>query len=823
MGRVQPDRIPATQESTAAIRRGVRIEAEPVAMPAVSILTAPAGDPVMPINRRHLLRAGILSGVAAGGGLGLLYARYRLDDGDARRKFGAGPDEPVLNAWLRIGTDGRIVCGVHRAEMGQGVTTSLPMLLAEELDADWRHVRYEFTPVDKDYFNFGILLRGEPLGPVEGRFWARTATGLIRAAFHQLGMGLTISSSSTVDAWDTLRRAGAEARAMLVAAAADRWSVPAARLTTAASVVTDPVTGRTATYGELAEAAAVRRPPGNVALKSPASFRLLGRSLPRLDVPAKVTGEARFAIDTVLPGMLFGVVRHAPRVGGRIGRVDDRAARATPGVIDVLRLGDRAVAVLAGDTWTARRGAAGLALEPHADDRVQPDTAVTTAAYRQALDAPGASVFLDHDDLPAALGPAPLVATYELPFLAHACLEPMNCTAHFEPGAIPRLTVWAPTQAASIARDEAAKAAGLPPAQVEIRTTLMGGGFGRRAEMDFVVEAAQAAVAMPGRPVKLTWTREEDIRHDMYRPAATGRVRGALDARGRLAALDYRLVSESVVASNFGRTPTARGGEAAKDRSALGGALGHLYTVPVSRMAYVPREDGIPTGFWRSVSHSINPFLLESFMDELASLAGTDPVAFRLAHLAGQPGAQAVLRAAARLGGWDQPLPAVPGARYGRGVAFTTSHGTLVAHVIQVRVADGGALRVERVACAVDCGTLIHPDAVEAQVTGSILDGLNAALQGRITLRDGAVEQGNFDDYPWLRLAQVPEIRVELLPSGGRPGGVGEPALPGVAPALANAIFAATGMRIRSLPVGWRVGAATAASRTRRPDGSVFI
>ncbi len=337
----------------------------------------------MPINRRHLLRAGILSGVAAGGGLGLLYARYRLDDGDARRKFGAGPDEPVLNAWLRIGTDGRIVCGVHRAEMGQGVTTSLPMLLAEELDADWRHVRYEFTPVDKDYFNFGILLRGEPLGPVEGRFWARTATGLIRAAFHQLGMGLTISSSSTVDAWDTLRRAGAEARAMLVAAAADRWSVPAARLTTAASVVTDPVTGRTATYGELAEAAAVRRPPGNVALKSPASFRLLGRSLPRLDVPAKVTGEARFAIDTVLPGMLFGVVSHAPRVGGRIGRVDDRAARATPGVIDVLRLGDRAVAVLAGDTWTARRGAAGLALEPHADDRVQPDTAVTTAAYRQ--------------------------------------------------------------------------------------------------------------------------------------------------------------------------------------------------------------------------------------------------------------------------------------------------------------------------------------------------------------------------------------------------------------------------------------------------------
>jgi isoquinoline 1-oxidoreductase beta subunit len=337
---------------------------------------------------------------------------------------------------------------------------------------------------------------------------------------------------------------------------------------------------------------------------------------------------------------------------------------------------------------------------------------------------------------------------------------------------------------------------------VAIRSTLMGGGFGRRAEMDFVIEAAHAAMAVPGRPVKLTWSREEDLRHDMYRPAATGRVRGALGSDGRITALDYTLVSESVVASNYRRTPSARGGDAAKDKSALGGAFSPRYALPIVRMAYVPRDDGIPTGFWRSVSNSINPFLLESFMDELAATAGIDPVEFRLRHLEGLPAEQAVLRAAARLGRWGEPLPGVPGRRFGRGVAFFESHDSLVGQVVEVSVADDGALRVERVTCVVDCRTVIHPGAVEAQITGGILDALNVALQGRITVRNGAVEQGNFNDYPWQRLADIPEIVVELLPQGGRPGGVGEPGVPGIAPALANAIFAATGRRLRTLPFG---------------------
>ncbi|MEQ1802761.1 MAG: molybdopterin cofactor-binding domain-containing protein [Gammaproteobacteria bacterium] len=773
----------------------------------------------MALTRRQLIGTGVLSGLAVGGGFGLVYARRLLDDGDAVAGFAAGgrPGETALNAWLRIGEDGRIVCGVHRAEMGQGVTTSLPMLLAEELDADWRQVSYEFTPVDKDYFNFGILLRGEPLGPTEGRFWARTGTGLIREAFHQLGMSLTISSSSTIDAWDTLRQAGAEARGLLVTAAAARWSVPAGRLVTAESVVSDPETGRTATYGELAADAARQRPTGKPVLKQAGDFRLLGRSLPRLDVPAKVAGTARFSIDTMLPGMLFGAVRHSPRVGGRIGVVDARVARAIPGVVDVVTLGDRAVAVLAGDTWTAQRAAAALVIEPVAADPVQPDSADLQRSYRESLETSGTSVFRDDEGVPAALAAGGVTAIYELPFLAHACMEPMNCTALYEPRlADARLTVWAPTQAPSIARDEAAKAAGLLPEQVEIRSTLMGGGFGRRAEMDFVIEAARAAKAVPGRPVKLTWSRQEDLRHDMYRPAATGRVRGALGAGGRIAALDYTLVSESVVASNFRRTPTARGGEAAKDKSALGGAFSPRYALPLARMAYVPREDGIPVGFWRSVSNSINPFLLESFVDELAFSANVDPVEFRLLHLTGLPAEQAVLRAAARLGRWDQPLPQAPGRRFGRGVAFIESHDSLVALVVEVSVADDGALRVERIACVVDCRTVVHPDSVEAQITGGILDGLNAALQGRITIRDGAVEQGNFNDYPWLRLADIPEIVVELLPQGGRPGGVGEPGVPAVAPALVNAIFAATGQRIRSLPVGATVGAPSGATPAGR-------
>lgn len=744
----------------------------------------------MAMSRRRI----IVAGLAIAGGLGVIVATRRLDDGDAKVKFGAGhPDEVALNGWIRIAPDGFTTFGIHRAEMGQGVTTALSMLLADDLDADWRRVGYEFTPLDKDYFNFGILAEGQPFGETEGRPLARTGTDLARAAFRQFGLSVTIASSSTIDAWDTLRQASAEARARLLAAGGVRFSAPAGRLVARDGIVTDPVTGQQADFGQLAADAARMVSAGRVPPKDPAAFRLVGTSPPRLDIPAKVTGATVYAIDQRQPGMLFGTVRHAPRTGGRIAAADTAAAAALPGVERVVPILDRGIAVLARDTWTAFRAAELIGLEPGPGDQAH-DTADLEASYAAALADPGAVVFRSEGDL--ATGPAgatAVAADYALPFLAHACLEPMNCAARFADG---RLTLWAPTQAPTLARDEAAKYTGLDPSLVDVHMQPIGGGFGRRAECDFVIEAALAAMAVPGRMVQLTWTRADDLRHDTYRPMAVGRVRGAVAPDGRIASLDYTLVSESVVASNHRRTPSPRGGDAAKDRSTLSGAIDHRYAIPRQRFAYVPRDDGIPVGFWRSVSGSINPFLLESFIDELGAAAGADPVDFRRRHLAGQDRYLAVLDAVVRLAGWGAPV--VPGG--GRGIAVGENHQSVVALVAEVAPLADGRLHTRRLTCVVDCRFAVHPDAARAQVVGAILDGYNVALQGRITLAAGAVAEANFDSYPWLRLADAPEVVVELLTPGGRPAGVGEVGVTVVAPALANAIFAATGRRPRSLP-----------------------
>ncbi|MBL8225235.1 MAG: xanthine dehydrogenase family protein molybdopterin-binding subunit [Chromatiales bacterium] len=745
----------------------------------------------MALSRRKV----IVAGLAVAGGLGIVVGTRRLDDGDAVEKFAAGhPDEVALNAWIRVAADGWVTFGIHRAEMGQGVTTSLAMLLAEELDADWSRVRYEFTPVDNDYFNFGILAGGRPFGETEGRPLAKAGTALVREAFHQFGLSVTIASSSTVDAWDTLRAAAAEARARLLSAAGVRFSAPAGRLQVAAGVVSDPVTGQQAGFGELAADAVRMVSAGRVPPKAPESFRLLGTSPPRLDIPARVTGAAVYAIDQRQPGMLFGTVCHAPRAGGRIGAADTAAAAALPGVERVVPILDRGIAVLANDTWTAFRAAALVRVEPAEGDQSL-STPALEQAYRRALDEPGAVVFRSEGDAAAIpAGATTVTADYALPFLAHACMEPMNCAALFADG---RLTLWAPTQAPTLARDEAAKYTGLDPALVDVRMQPIGGGFGRRADCDFVVEAAVAAMAVPGRMVQLTWSRADDIRHDMLRPMAVGRVRGAVDGEGRIASLDYTLVSESCVASNNRRTPSPRGGEAAKDRSTLSGAIDHPYAIPVQRFAYVPRDDGMPTGFWRSVSGSINPFLLESFVDELAAAAGADPVEFRRRHLEGQSRHLTVLDAVTRLAGWGTPT----GPGVGRGIAIGENHESVAALVVEVGPGPDGRLRARRISCAVDCRFAVHPDAARAQIVGGILDGYSAALQGRVTLADGAIVEGNFDTYPWIRMADVPEVQVELLTPGGRPAGIGEVGVPLVAPALTNAIFAATGQRVRELPL----------------------
>jgi len=757
----------------------------------------------------------ILTGAALGGGLVLGYGFTALDDGDVVRKFGDAGDKAAtpLNAWLKISADGKIICGIHRAEMGQSIVTTLAMLLAEELDADWQDVDFEFTPVDRDYFNFGMLLRGQPLGDPSASWAAATGTWAIRQFFRANGMSMTIASSSTVDAWDTLRPAGASARYMLLAAAARIWKTDVDMLTTEKSYVINSATNERLSYGELAEQAAKETPPSSITLKDHREYNLVGRNPPRLDTPAKVTGTATFGMDVQLPNMLFATVVHSPIAGTRVQSYDSNGAEDLPGVEAVVEAGAegaiRAVAVVAENSWQALKAAKQISVTPAVPTtpvdsgelareyeellRQNPTVVFTdTAADAAGLEKEDESAFVTAID---ASGNTTLTGEYSVPFLTHLCMEPMNCTAYYvNDGDDARLEIWAPTQANSVARDIAAKMSGLSKDKVTLHTTFMGGGFGRRADMDFIEQAVSAAMQVPGRPIKLFWSREQDVRHDTFRPASRARVTGAVDGNGKLQALRYHLVGQSVVASYETRTPTPRGGDGPSDTSVVTAVNPPVYPVTQLRVAFTPTDLHVPAGYWRSVSQSWNSFYIESFIDELALSANLDPLAFRRQALQEKPRHLNTLNAVAAM---------VDGSSAdGVGYAVTESHNTVVAHAVEVTAPGGTFENVLRVACAVDCGPVVHPDNVEAQIAGSIVDGLSAALYGQIDIRDGQVAQENFDTYRRMRLADCPTIDVELLNSDEpRPGGVGEPSLPGTAPALANAIFAATGERIRSLPI----------------------
>ncbi len=614
----------------------------------------------MKISRRGLL----VTGIATGGGLGLWYASRQLDDGDATAKFAAAtPERTGLNAFIKIAPDGQVICAVHRAEMGQGVTTALPMLIAEELDADWSLVSYEFAPVDRDYFNFGIMERGRPLGPIEDSTGAAIGTALFRRLFHAIGMSMTISSASVIDAWDSLRPAGAAARVMLMQAAAQRWGVPVDQLSTRSGQVLNPATGDSLGYGELAEAAAKLSAPREPALKDPADWQLAGRSLPRLDIADKVSGTATFALDTRLPGLRYAAIVHSPIAGGVISRFETAAAEKMPGVEKVVAAGKQAVAVIAGNSWQAREAARKIVLETAAGSGADNTNSATLySEYRAELDRAEAPVFREDGDALAALTSDDVIeAEYRLPYLAHMCMEPMNCTALVTED---RVVVWAPTQANSIARDVAAATAGVSPEQVTVHTTLMGGGFGRRAEMDFVEQAVAAAMSMPGTPVQASWSREEDVRHDMYRPAALARLRARLTAGGQIDALDYRLVSQSVVASYFQRTPTPRGGDAEGDGSSVSGASNLIYAVPRLRVSAIPVDPGVPVGYWRSTGTSCNGFIVEAFMDELAATAGTRSAGVSPATSARKQPAAPGTGTGGRPGRLGSPAGTRPGARH---------------------------------------------------------------------------------------------------------------------------------------------------------------
>jgi isoquinoline 1-oxidoreductase beta subunit len=583
---------------------------------------------------------------------------------------------------------------------------------------------------------------------------------------------------------------------MLIAAAAKNWGIPKKMLKTENGWVIDATGSRSASYGDLAEAAARQRPPSNPPLKNPKHYRIVGTNIPRLDIPAKVDGSAIFGTDVMLPNMLFASIKHAPLFGTKIESYNPDSILTRPGIEKVLRIGDDAIAVVARNTWQAMEAAGDLDVK-FTDCPSDPvDSTTLFEAYKQAIDDPNPSVFRDDGDVIGALTTAntQIEAVYELPFLPHLCMEPMNCTALVTDA---NVEVWGPTQTNTLAHKVAAETAGIKPDRVRVHSTLIGGGFGRRAETDFIRQAVTIAKAVPGRPVKLTWSREEDIQHDAYRPAAVCRMRGGLDEKGNLVSLTSSLVTQSVVASFNLRTPTARGGNAKKDRSVVSGISNMIYPVPNMRVTYVPWTSDVPAGYWRSVAQSYSCFFVESFIDELAHTVNTDPLEFRRRLLRQHPRHLAVLDQAALLAGWKSAMEAVRG----QGIVITDNHETIIAEIVEVDLHHDGKLSVEKVVCVVDCRQVIHPDTVIAQMEGAILDGLSAALYGQVTLTQGRVDQSNFSDCRFLTLAEAPKVEVFLLPQGGRPGGVGEPGLPPVAPALTNALFTATGRRVRSLPI----------------------
>jgi isoquinoline 1-oxidoreductase beta subunit len=699
---------------------------------------------------------------SAGGGL-LLGCRVG-DRLQGKSSAGAVASEPPVfapNAFVRIGRDGRVTMIVGQVEMGQGMYTSMPMLIAEELEVPLDHVRVEHAPPnDKLYAN--------PL----------------------VGFQMTGASSSVKMLYEPLRKAGATARTMLVAAAAQRWKVNPASCQAAKGIVTHPPTGKKLSYGELADAAAKVPVPAEVTLKDPKNFTLIGTPAKRLDSPEKVNGTAMYSIDVRLPGLKFATLAESPVLGGKVASLDDSKAKAIPGVRQIVNLGDL-VAVVGDHMWAAKQGLAALAIRW--DDG--PNGKVSTEDVVKGLDAasrkPG--VVARKQNLPFSGRPGGvrrIEAIYSAPFLAHATMEPVNCTVHVRKDGC---EVWTGSQVLSRVQGTAAKVTGLPMEKVVVHNHLLGGGFGRRLEVDFETKAVRIAKEVQG-PVKVVWTREEDIQHDVYRPYYYDRISAQLDPRGKPVAWNHRLVGPSILAR--WAPPAFKDG---LDGDAIDGADTLLYDIPSIRVEYVCHEEPVlNTGFWRGVGPTHNIFVVESFVDELAAVAKQDPVEYRRALLSKSPRALAVLDLAAKAGDWGKPLP--PG--YGRGVSLLYSAwDSYLAEVAEVEVSKSGEVRVHRVVCAVDCGTVVNPDTVKAQIEGGIVFGISGALWGEITLKNGRVEQSNFNNYRVLRINETPAIEVHLVRNGEKPGGIGEPGTAVTAPALANAVFAATGKRIRKLPL----------------------
>ncbi|MGC2965905.1 molybdopterin cofactor-binding domain-containing protein [Paraburkholderia aspalathi] len=719
-------------------------------------------DAVRPSRRTFLKAAGAFA--AVGLTIGFEWA------GTGRRALAATmPDATFApNAFLRVAPDNSVTVIAKHVEMGQGAYTGIATIVAEELDANWQDVRVESAPADaKRYANLAF-------GTIQG----------------------TGGSSAMANSWMQLREAGAKARAMLVSAAAAQWQVPASELTTLDGSVHHVTTNRTATYGSLASAAARLPVPDTVTLKSPKDFRLIGHQLPRVDVPPKTNGTAQFTLDVTFPGMLVALLQRPPLFGATVKSFDASAAKAVPGVVSVVQV-PGGVAVVAKGFWAAKQGRDALKVDWDDSKAEKRSSDAIMAEYRQLAEQPGMSARKDGDATKALAGAVKKIsASYAFPYLAHAPMEPLD--------AVVKLTadsceIWAGDQFQTVDQANAAHTAGLDPQQVKIHTLYAGGSFGRRAntQSDYIVEAVSIAKALGanGTPVKLQWTREDDIHGGLYRPMYFHKLDAGLSADGKLVGWRHRIVGQSILAGTPFASVMVKNGI---DGTSVEGAANVAYAIPNVSVELTTTQTGVPVLWWRVVGSSHTAFAVEAFMDEAAHAARKDPFVFRRDLLAHEPRMRGVLELAAQKAGWDPAKP-LPKGR-GRGIAVAEAFKTFVAQVAEVSVDKDGNVKVERVVCAVDCGTPINPDVIAAQMEGGIGFGLGAALHSAITLKDGKVEQNNFDGYQVLRFAEMPKVEVHIVQSGEAPTGVGEPGVAPVGPAVANAIFAATGRRIHSLP-----------------------
>jgi isoquinoline 1-oxidoreductase beta subunit len=700
------------------------------------------------LNRRTFLK------VTAGGGA-LLISGYIPGLREQSTSEAAGTFEP--NIWLKIASDDTVTIVLTQLEMGQGVMTSMPMLVAEELDIDFNKIKTEWAPADPKYGNpnFG-------------------------------GAQLTAGSNSVRGMWKILREAGASARMMLVTAAAQTWSVADNTCSTEKGEVVHKPSGRRAKYGTLVDKAAKLPVPKTVSLKSPKDFRLLGQNTARLDIPEKVNGKAVFGLDVKRPDMLTARVVRCPVFGGKVDSFNADKAKAVPGVRNVVKISS-GIAVVADNYWAASKGAQALEVKWNEGPLANLSSAEIMKKYSTLAEQPGKIARNDGDAQAAVKGNShSFERVFEVPFLAHACMEPMNCTADVRAD---RCDVWVPTQGQTASHEAAVAASGLPSKAVNVHTTYLGGGFGRRGEADFVTDAVETSKAV-GKPVKVVWTREDDIQHDYYRPITYVRMWGTVDSAGKPVAFMQRMVQQSLM-KRLGSLP-----ENGVDFISVDGSATLPYDIPNIRVEYIESDPGVPYGFWRSVGASVQGYVVEAFIDELATTAGKDPYQFRRDLLSKAPRHRAVLDMVAEKSGWGKPLP----AGRARGIAVMEAFGSIVGQVAEVSVTNG-AVKIHKVWCAVDTGWVINPDTIKAQMEGGTLYGLTAALKGEITVQNGRVMQHHFNDYQVIRHNEAPEVDVHIVPSTETPGGIGEPSTALAAGALVNAISAATGKRIYKLPM----------------------